>query len=199
MEATARIPVSDDSRALNPAPGRTESSASPSVGVCVLNWNGWRDTLQCLESLRQQDHPNFLTLVLDNHSLNDSVPRIRAWARADLPEVAAFVEYDGAGARRGGEYDGEAALREVASRNRLVFIVNQENAGFTGGCNLAIRYLLHRSAPVDYVLLINNDATLQRDCLSRLMAVAQEVTLRSSALSFMTNPECRRISTEEFR
>lgn len=151
-----------------------ESSASPSVGVCVLNWNGWRDTLECVRSLRQQDYPNFVTIVLDNHSLNDSVEQIRAWARKNLPESSAFAEYSGCAARAGGEGQKDSNLRSVKSSDRLVLICNEDNTGFTGGCNTVIDYALRRGQQLDYVFLINNDATLEPDCLSQLMAVAKE-------------------------
>ncbi len=46
--------------------------------VCVLvNWNGWQDTLVCLDSLRAQDYPNLQVIVVDNGSTNASVERIR--------------------------------------------------------------------------------------------------------------------------
>lgn len=153
---------------------RPESQAPPCVGICVLNWNGWRDTLECIESLRRQDYSNFLIVVLDNHSLNDSVDQIRSWAAKDLPEAGSFVEYTGQTARRGGLADQESKLQGVKSADRLVLIANEENTGFTGGCNAVIDYALHRGQPLDYVFLINNDATLDPDCLSRLMSVAGE-------------------------
>ncbi len=28
---------------------------APSVVCVIVNWNGWQDTLACLDSLRQQD------------------------------------------------------------------------------------------------------------------------------------------------
>jgi len=31
----------------------------PRVAVVILNWNGWEDTLECLESLYQIDYPQF--------------------------------------------------------------------------------------------------------------------------------------------
>jgi hypothetical protein len=54
-------------------PGHMEKS----VGIVLVNWNGWRDTIACLKSLEKLDHPNF-RLVVDNGSTNDSVQRIRA-------------------------------------------------------------------------------------------------------------------------
>ena len=55
-----------------------EPGAAPSVCCVVVNWNGYADTLACLESLAQQDYPSLRTVVIDNGSTNDSVARIRA-------------------------------------------------------------------------------------------------------------------------
>jgi GT2 family glycosyltransferase len=49
----------------------------PPVCCVVLNWNGWRDTVVCLESLRKSDHPNLAILVVDNGSADDSVCKIQ--------------------------------------------------------------------------------------------------------------------------
>jgi GT2 family glycosyltransferase len=49
----------------------------PSVCCIVLNWNGWRDTVLCLESLRKSDYPQLAILMVDNGSTDDSVRLIR--------------------------------------------------------------------------------------------------------------------------
>ena len=55
-----------------------EPSQNPRL-ICVLvNWNGWRDTIACLDSLRLQDYPNLGVIVVDNGSTDDSSVRIRA-------------------------------------------------------------------------------------------------------------------------
>ena len=43
----------------------------PLVAISILNWNGWRDTLECLESVRRLDYPNYLAIVVDNGSWDD--------------------------------------------------------------------------------------------------------------------------------
>ncbi len=48
----------------------TEHSAQ--VWVVVLNYNGWRDTVECVESLLANDYPDFHVLVIDNGSTDDS-------------------------------------------------------------------------------------------------------------------------------
>ncbi|MCX7278832.1 MAG: glycosyltransferase family 2 protein [Burkholderiales bacterium] len=49
----------------------------PLVTVVVLNWNGWADTLQCLASLYTLSAPLPNILLIDNHSSDHSVERIR--------------------------------------------------------------------------------------------------------------------------
>jgi GT2 family glycosyltransferase len=44
----------------------------------VLNWNGWQDTLLCLDALARTEYPNLTVIAVDNGSTNDSVPRIRS-------------------------------------------------------------------------------------------------------------------------
>lgn len=49
----------------------------PKVAIIVLNWNGWRDTIECLESLQRITYPNYQIIVVDNGSTDDSVERIK--------------------------------------------------------------------------------------------------------------------------
>jgi GT2 family glycosyltransferase len=48
-----------------------------SVLVVVLNWNGIKDTQQCLDSLMQQTYKKFDVVVVDNGSIDDSVKKLR--------------------------------------------------------------------------------------------------------------------------
>ena len=40
----------------------------PRVSIIILNWNGWKDTIECLESLYAIDYQNFDIILIDNHS-----------------------------------------------------------------------------------------------------------------------------------
>ena len=60
--------------------------AEPTVYVILLNWQGWRDTIACLESLASLDYTNYRVLVVDNGSTDDSVARIRA-AHPQVPII----------------------------------------------------------------------------------------------------------------
>jgi GT2 family glycosyltransferase len=45
---------------------------SPELSIIVINWNGWEDTLKCLESLSASRYRNFSVTVVDNGSTDGS-------------------------------------------------------------------------------------------------------------------------------
>ena len=40
----------------------------PKVSIIILNWNGLKDTIECLESLKKITYPNYEVIVVDNGS-----------------------------------------------------------------------------------------------------------------------------------
>jgi len=48
-----------------------------SVFINILNWNGWEDTIECIESCLLLQYPNFQIVVVDNGSEDDSVAIFR--------------------------------------------------------------------------------------------------------------------------
>jgi len=41
---------------------------NPRVFIIILNWNNWLDTFECLESLKNNDYPNYEVVIVDNGS-----------------------------------------------------------------------------------------------------------------------------------
>jgi len=73
-----------------------EPKDQPKVVIIVLNWNGWRDTIECLESLQRLTYPNYQVIVVDNGSTDDSVGRIRrAYPNVVLIETDENLGYAG--------------------------------------------------------------------------------------------------------
>jgi GT2 family glycosyltransferase len=65
-------------------------AASPRVFCIIVNWNGWADTLRCLESVNTNLYDNVSLLLVDNGSTDDSVSRIRS-AFPDLEIIESKV------------------------------------------------------------------------------------------------------------
>lgn len=88
---------------------------------------------------------------------------LQSVAASGLPARPLLVVDNGTGALQPAEVDGAAPGAEL--------IVVPENQGFAGGSNLGIRRAL--SAGAEFVLLLNNDATLDPGCLAELARVAR--------------------------
>uniref|UniRef100_C6E5T9 Glycosyl transferase family 2 n=1 Tax=Geobacter sp. (strain M21) TaxID=443144 RepID=C6E5T9_GEOSM len=125
------------------------------VSIIVVNWNGWRDTLECLESLEKLAYPDFGIVLCDNGSTDESLERIREWARR---HQVSFAELDRAELEAGG------GLREV----KLALLRVGENLGFAGGNNVGLSYALAQD--VSFCWLLNNDTVVEPDALTELVA-----------------------------
>ena len=121
----------------------TISKQEPNVSIIVLNWNGWEDTLQCLESLRNLSYSNFDIVLVDNGSGDDSAQRIEEYLKTNF---------------------------EIFSRNsiHIKFILSETNLGYAGGNNLGLKYALYeRKATALWVL--NNDTYVASNALSEMV------------------------------
>lgn len=169
------------------------------VYIILLNWNGWKDTVQCLESLFRGDYPHFRVIVCDNKSSDGSMEKIKAWAEGKLavdekinqtlksaisPPIkkpVMYVRYNQAEAENGGKKDDEEFP--------LVLIQNNANRGFSAGNNVGIRYALKKGAA--YTWLLNNDTLVLRNTLKELVHCIQSdeaIGLVGSVIYFSGRP-----------
>jgi len=100
-------------------PRNSSAAAHPPVAVVILNWNGRRDTLACLDSLSRLDYPNREIIVVDNGSTDDSVARIRAaHPGVTLLETGANLGFSGGC---------NAGIRDALARGfRYVWLLNND-------------------------------------------------------------------------
>ena len=62
---------------------------NPRVSIIILNWNGWKDTMECLESLYKINYPNYDIIVIDNDSKDESIEKIKEYCNGKI-EVNLF-------------------------------------------------------------------------------------------------------------
>ena len=67
-----------------------------------------------------------------------------------------------------------------------IFLLAQENNGFSAGNNLGIHYALSHGA--DYVLMLNNDTTVEPNFLSIMVASADEDTVVTPSIYYYDDP-----------
>ncbi|MEJ2627167.1 MAG: glycosyltransferase, partial [bacterium] len=51
------------------------------LAIIILNWNGWQDTIECLESLFKETWQQFSVVIIDNGSKDNSLKKIISWIR----------------------------------------------------------------------------------------------------------------------
>ena len=159
----------------NPIP----SSPVPHVYVIIVNWNGWGNTVECLESVFRLRHTDYTVVVCDNASSDDSVSRISAWARGELKiahrsgALARLVEPPISKPIAYAEYSNlESAVRDRTQAS-LVLIRSGTNRGFGAGNNIGLRYAISRDN-CGYAWLLNNDTVVHPTSLSALIARFRE-------------------------
>ena len=143
----------------------------PLVSIIILNWNGWKDTLECLESLFQIDYSNFNIIVVDNASEDDSILKIREYCSGHLEVKSPFFDYDHENKpihlfEYNNHFNNSNNIESVD--NLLILIKNDENKGFPGGNNTGIKFALKYFNP-NYILLLNNDTVVAENFLNELV------------------------------
>lgn len=51
---------------------------SPNIAIILVNYNGYKDTIECIESLEKSSYKNYTVIVVDNKSTDDSVSKLQA-------------------------------------------------------------------------------------------------------------------------
>ncbi|MDD3985377.1 MAG: glycosyltransferase family 2 protein, partial [Methanobacterium sp.] len=155
---------------------------NPQVTVVLLNWNGWKDTIECLESFYQIDYPNYDIILVDNNSDDDSIERITAYCKAQIKPISKFYSYNSDNKpikifefnKKEAETEKclESNYNSLSSDRRLIIIKNDKNYGFAEGNNIGIRYALKSLNP-KYVLLLNNDTVVDSHFLTELVKTGE--------------------------
>ena len=92
------------------------------VTIVLLNYNGWQDTIECLESLLKQTTREWRAVVADNGSGDDSLARLNHWVTIHNAE------------------------------EQIHILPLEENYGFAKGNNLAIANERERQADYYWIL-----------------------------------------------
>jgi GT2 family glycosyltransferase len=143
--------------------------------IVLLNWNGWRDTLACLESLIPALRSGARIIVCDNDSSDGSLEKIGQWAagvrRAQRSRITRVDQHlDDCNWRPAHQILSreEAERGEIAADATLILVDNGVNGGFAAGNNVGMRLALSQR-DMTHLWLLNNDTVVEPDCLSAML------------------------------
>jgi GT2 family glycosyltransferase len=136
------------------------------VYVVVLNWNKPELTIDCIQSVLRSKGVNFHVVAIDNGSTDESPKILRKYLMSlnkGTPSKTKKTKFHY-------EFRGETTTGSIETINGRILLSCGKNYGFTGGCNVGIRYSLLAGAT--HVFLLNNDAKVRPETLRTLLGVS---------------------------
>ncbi len=153
---------------------------NPRVAIIILNWNGWKDTIECLESLYQINYSNFDIIIVDNDSHDESLEKIRDYASGKINVISDYLTYNPNNkpikileyTKEESEHLKDETIFLKSLLPKLFLIKNNVNYGFAEGNNIGIRFVVNTWNP-DYILLLNNDTVVDQDFLKEMVSIGE--------------------------
>lgn len=144
--------------------------------IVVLNWNGWQDTIACLESLLTMDAINYRIVVCDNGSTDGSLKALVDWANGGRKTRSPGNILLSHLARQESHAVAHTCFHADSLRSRcsehdhpIIFLDNGANLGFAAGNNTGIQYALSQP-DMTHVWLLNNDTVVEPTTLQNMLA-----------------------------
>lgn len=162
------------------------------IYIIILNYNSWKDTIETMESVINNNYKNFQIILIDNFSPNDSEIKLKQWldgkldfeieklyfrkqisliSKKPLPYVSYFAKHI---LKRNIEYENETYSKftkdneEIVLQYPILFVQTGKNLGFAGGNNVVLRNLIASDEDVN-ILLLNPDTFLDKNALKALI------------------------------
>lgn len=173
----------------------------PAVSVVMVNWNGWRDCIECLDTVFAMSFEGPIHVVIvDNDSADGSIEHILNWCAEPVwqPE---WQDFEGVLHR---SLTPGAAMQPISVRvidaqerlphrgdmtHQLTLVRSGGNLGFAGGNNVGLRAL--EGAGFAYHWLLNTDTVVHHQALTQLVERAmrdKRIGMVGSTLRYYWNP-----------
>lgn len=138
------------------------------IYIIILNYNGWKDTIECLESVLKLEYNNFQVIVCDNNSSNDSWNKIIDWAEGKERVLESKKE----------EYVFPLEKKPLSyaiinkdtleqKNEKILLLQTENNGGFAFGNNCGIKYAIKQN-DYRYIWFLNNDTVVDKKALINL-------------------------------
>ncbi len=146
--------------------------------IIVVNYNGWEDTIECLNSVFGMEEDNFRVIVVDNGSINNSWQQINNWAAGNVSPYLPPNSFHRSHLIKDDRKVSYQLLEEPYSKQcnelpELTLIRSARNGGFSYGNNVAINYV-NNYEDWKYLWLLNNDTVIDKGALGALIDCYQQ-------------------------
>ena len=134
------------------------------TALIILNYNNYKDTLNCIRSVEHYNTAPVKLVVVDNGSTH----------RDEVMNLKQYVErrYAGRNLRLNDEELSVKVSSSSVTLPYITFIESSSNDGYARGNNKAL-HLLEKDADVQYVMILNNDVLFIQDIIPALVAFVE--------------------------
>ncbi|AKD53612.1 glycosyltransferase family 2 protein [Spirosoma radiotolerans] len=139
------------------------------VYIIILNYNGWRDTIECLESLLKIDNCNFKIIVIDNLSTDDSLSKIISWSKDKFLIDSCTIESEFDLMYIKHDFSDKLSDSSLGAKS-YSFYQSKQNGGYSAGNNNGIRHAMENS-DAEYIWILNNDTIVDKNSLGEMLNV----------------------------
>ncbi len=129
------------------------------VDIVLVNYNGYKDTIECIESIFHSIYKNVNIIIVDNHSTDNSIEEIKKIKMNCFNYV--MVTYDS----KNKKYNYNSKKNHY---NNVVLISSDKNGGFGYANNVAFEFS-KRYLKSSYCWILNNDTIVDKNAISNLV------------------------------
>lgn len=130
------------------------------VYIVLINYNSWKDIIECVKSIFENDYKNFKIVIVDNKS-NNNFELEKEFCEIYSQNIKITT------AKKGKLIDCDNSAKEI------LLIKNDCNNGFAAGCNCAFNYI-RKQNNYSYVWLLGCDNIIEKNSLVNLIRHMQK-------------------------
>jgi GT2 family glycosyltransferase len=118
--------------------------------IIILNWNDWKNTINCYKKLSKGKYSNFDLLIIDNGSSSFNYQKIKFFFK----EAKKINFFDNCFAKK--------------KKSKNIFLIkNNRNLGLTKGINIGFKFAIKNY--YKFVIRMDNDTEITKNCLNHLV------------------------------
>lgn len=154
-----------------------ENCKVKNVTIVLLNYNGYKDTIACYESIQNIIYTEYNIVIVDNDSSDNSIDNMIQYMKEKGTNFSFFESP-------------EIAMANVEKKLKISLIQSGYNGGYGHGNNIGIKYALKNGA--DYILILNNDTVVASNFLQPLVELCEydnNVGIASGQIFYFDRPD----------
>lgn len=161
------------------------------IYIVLVNFHGFQDTIECLESLHHLQYTDFQIILIDNSDDNKDINNLKAWAEGEYDEIETnFPQYVIPKIDKpvSHVFLKEEDFKEQKFDQKLLIVKAQENRGFAAANNIALRYINQFDLKDSLVWLLNNDTVVALETLQQIIDELKAIPKKEMDLTLFGTP-----------